>query len=190
MSQYDEYGPMSSYGRLSEAEKLTENYTVIDEQFLALLGLERDEEGRPVRQTLTIGDKTYQAEPVISYEGAIRLLNWSKGYLANLGAYSNLEASEVAKTTIAFSKALVEWLYDHRDQYEISTKDITMIWTNIAHLVNLQLKRSQGGYLTEYTFGSMQRTYVEQNTNQPTVAQAYPQQRKNFFSRFIPGGSS
>lgn len=149
----NEFAPQSYPGdsRLRDTTELTDNERVIITQSLSYLGLEYDKDGELVRRRITYRDennelKAYFVKPMISLEGAIRLVDSIlRPFLSPLAGFTNLSKDEIRDISKSFAQSLAKWLWQHRETYDISEPNIKMIHSNLPWLVFLQLSRSREG---------------------------------------------
>jgi len=186
----NEFAPQSYGGdsRLRDTTELTDNERVIISQSLSYLGLEYDKDGELVRRRITYRDennelKVYYAKPMISLEGAIRLVDSIlRPFLSPLAGFTNLSKDEVYRVSMSFGNSLLKWLLQHREQYEITRSNIILIHSMLPELVFLQLSRSREGEgnLMTQVMGNTSKQILVRGGEQENVEYAPQPQRRGW----------
>jgi hypothetical protein len=169
MNAVDELG--RQYGgdsRLRDTQGLTDNQSVLMRQFLSLLGLDVNDKQELVRREIRVKGEdgetvVYRSKPIISYEGAIRLVDTQLSpFLSNLASFTTLSQDDVYRVTRSFADQISTWLYSHREEYDLDPRDIDSLYKSMADQVFLQLNRSREGNsnLVSQVFGNRTEQYL------------------------------
>lgn len=161
-------GPMMADSRLHDTAELTDNDKILLKAFVSVLGLDYNKDGELIRRSMKIKDdkgnvKVYYATPLMSYEGAIRLIDTIlTPFLSNLAGFTTLKENDVYRITRSFADELVLWLYKNREEFDIDTANIRVISSMWPDLVFLQLSRSRegDGNLMGQVMGNTSKQYV------------------------------
>lgn len=191
MANIDELGSVGILdSRIRDTTELANNEQLLQKQFLALLGLDVDQDGKLIARTTKYQTeegniKILKTKPLMSFEGAIRFLDTILGpYLSNLSAFTTLSDRDIRMIARSASDEAALWLYSHRTEYEIDSRDIGYIVDEFGNLIFMQLSRSARGEsnMVLQVMGNSKRDYVIRNdgdnVNSYTDMNAGPQKKR------------
>jgi hypothetical protein len=183
MPGVDEFGLRAGPdSRVMDSTNITDNESLLMRQFIGLLGLDVDRDGKLYRRKMVFDGVEHSSRPMMTYQGAVRLVQETlPGYLSNLGSYTHLTEERCRTITKDFNENLAYWLWSNRERYEIEEADCYFLSARMSDLVYMQLSRSVGREnMIVQVMGNTQTQRVyqsrvdEQGYDQPVVQ---PQRR-------------